>query len=164
MTLGSHFGTLDPPGTTLFEQNGVRDIGVLQFFSKMRPVVPLWAPKVTPRVAQGAPKAAPGSLFGHFWTTSGRSLEDVDHFRAPFRSLFLAFGDFRRFSWSSVEFCVFSQIPNIFAKNPKAFFKQQHFFSSALPKCSTLFGICMKNVEHVGIVNLEKYTFWGRKN
>ena len=73
----------------------------------LRSVVPLWAPKVTPRVAQGPPKAAPRSLFGHFWTTLGHFLVDFDHFRAPFRSLLLAFGDVLRVSLISVDFYAF---------------------------------------------------------
>ena len=105
--LGSHFGTLDPPGTPFFGQNGVPRFEFLQFFSKVRSVVPLWAPKVTPRVAQGPPKAAPRSLFGHFWTTLGHFLVDFDHFRAPFRSLLLAFGDVLRVSLISVDFYAF---------------------------------------------------------
>ena len=105
--LGSHFGTLDPPGTPFFGQNGVTPFEGKQFFSKVRSVVPLWAPKVTPRVAQGPPKAAPRSLFGHFWTTLGHFLVDFDHFRAPFRSLLLAFGDVLRVSLISVDFYAF---------------------------------------------------------
>ena len=105
--LGSHFSTLAPPRTPFFAQSGVAYIDVLQFFSKVRSVVPLWAPKVTPRVAQGPPKAAPRSLFGHFWTTLGHFLVDFDHFRAPFRSLLLAFGDVLRVSLISVDFYAF---------------------------------------------------------
>ena len=106
-TLGCHFGTLDPPGTPFFGQNGVAPFEGKQFFSKVRSVVPLWAPKVTPRVAQGPPKAAPRSLFGHFWTTLGHFLADFDHFRAPFHSLLLAFGDVLRVSLISVDFYAF---------------------------------------------------------
>ena len=105
--LGSHFGTLDPPGTPFFGQNGVTGFGLLKFFSKVRSVVPLWAPKVTPRVAQGPPTAAPRALFVHFWTTLGHFLVDFDHFRAPFRSLLLAFGDVLRVSLISVDFYAF---------------------------------------------------------
>ena len=103
----SLFGSPDPPRTPFLAQSGVRDIGVLHLFSLLRSVVPLWAPKVTPRVAQGPPKAAPRSLFGHFWTTLGHFLVDFDHFRAPFRSLLLAFGDVLRVSLISVDFYAF---------------------------------------------------------
>ncbi len=90
----SHFGTLDPPGTSFFGQNGVGEIGGKQFFSKVCSVVPLWAPKVTPRVAQGAPKAAPRSLFGRLWTTFGHFLSNFGHIWPHFWLLLLMFGNF----------------------------------------------------------------------
>ena len=104
---GEPFWHPGPPRDPFFGQNGVTPFEGKQFFSKVRSVVPLWAPKVTPRVAQGPPKAAPRSLFGHFWTTLGHFLVDFDHFRAPFRSLLLAFGDVLRVSLISVDFYAF---------------------------------------------------------
>ena len=104
---GEPFWHPGPPRDLLFWSKwGGGDWGEA-VFSKVRSVVPLWAPKVTPRVAQGPPKAAPRSLFGHFWTTLGRFLVDFDHFRAPFRSLLLAFGDVLRVSLISVDFYAF---------------------------------------------------------
>ena len=107
ITLESHFDALDPPGTTFFAQKGVREIEFLQLFPKLRSAVALWSPKVSPRVAQGPSKAAPRSLFGNFWTTLGHFLADFDHFRAPFHSLLLAFGDVLRVSLISVDFYAF---------------------------------------------------------
>ena len=133
--LGSHFGTLDPPGTPFFGQNGVTGFEFLQFFSKVRSVVPLWAPKVTPRVAQGPPKAAPRSLFGHFWTTLGHFLVDFDHFRAPFRSLLLAFGDVLRVSLISVDFYAFPV--EFYAFSPKFLTFSMNFKLFHLGKCGT---------------------------
>ena len=104
----SHFGSilvsLGAPGASFLTKMAWHALTFCSFFSKVRSVVPLWAPKVTPRVAQGPSKAAPRSLFGHFWTTLGHFLVDFDHFRAPFRSLLLAFGDVLRVSLISVDF------------------------------------------------------------
>ena len=84
----SHFGSiwapLGTPGDTIFGQHGVPRFDLLQFFF--------------------------GSRFGgrgNFWTTLGHFLADLDHFRAPFHSLLLAFGDVLRVSLISVDFYAF---------------------------------------------------------